>query len=111
CPGAVRRARRRVSMRARHRDAHGGLVGVAAAARRGIVVRTAAVLERLAAVRCALLDKTGTLTARQLRLVAVEPAPGSGLDADQLLVRAAALEAGLTHPLAQAVVEAAHARR
>jgi P-type Cu+ transporter len=75
------------------------------------VVRTAAVLERLAAVRCALLDKTGTLTARQLRLVAVEPAPGSGLDADQLLVRAAALEAGLTHPLAQAVVEAAHARR
>lgn len=85
-------------------------VGVAAAARRGVVVRSAPVLERLAAVQRVLLDKTGTLTARRLRLVAIEPAPDSGLDTDQLLARAAGLEAGLSHPLAQAVTDAALAR-
>ena len=85
-------------------------VGVAAAARRGVVVRSAPVLERLATVRRVLLDKTGTLTGRHLQLVAVEPAPDSGLDGDQLLARAAALERGLTHPLARAVTEGAHAR-
>jgi heavy metal translocating P-type ATPase len=85
-------------------------VGVAAAARRGVVVRSAPVLERLAAVRRVLLDKTGTLTARRLRLVAIEPAPDSGLDDCQLLARAAGLEAGLSHPLARAVTDAALAR-
>jgi Cu+-exporting ATPase len=85
-------------------------VGLAAAVRRGVVVRSAAALERTAAVRGVVFDKTGTLTTPELRLVACEPAPAGGLDADALLARAAALEDGLRHPVARAIVAAAQAR-
>jgi len=79
--------------------------GLAAATERGVVVRNAPVLERLAQVTAVLLDKTGTLTARTPALVALEPAPG--VTPARLLERVAALERGLPHPLARAVVAAA----
>jgi Cu2+-exporting ATPase len=79
--------------------------GVAAAARRGVVVRGAPVLERLADVRTVLFDKTGTLTAGEPRLVRVEPAAL----APQLLALGAGLEAGLSHPIARGLVRAAAA--
>jgi Cu+-exporting ATPase len=84
-----------------------GLVG---AAGRGLVVRSAPVLERAAAVSDVLFDKTGTLTAGPPRLVAADPAPRSGLTANALLARAAGLEAGLGHPVARAIADAARAR-
>lgn len=80
--------------------------GLVAAARRGVIVRSAAALERAADVDTALFDKTGTLTDRTPRLVAIELAAGSGFSEDELLARAAALEAGLTHPLARAIAAA-----
>jgi heavy metal translocating P-type ATPase len=80
------------------------------AARRGVIVRTAAALERAADLRDVLFDKTGTLTDCEPRLVAVEPASDAGLDASELLAIAAALESGLTHPLARAIAAAWAAR-
>jgi Cu+-exporting ATPase len=83
--------------------------GLATAARRGVIVRTAPVLERLADVGHVLFDKTGTLTDGVPRLVAVDAA--EGLSADAVLARAAAVEAGLGHPLARAIGAAAAERR
>jgi len=86
-------------------------LGLAAAARRGIVVRSAAALERAAEVGCVLFDKTGTLTDRLPALRAVAVAPGCGFDRDEVLALAAALETGLVHPLARSIEAAFHAER
>lgn len=81
-------------------------VALGAAASRGVIVRNAAALERAAHVRTVLLDKTGTLTlpdARVLRAVAAPPrAPAD------LLPLLAALAALSAHPLSAALL--AHAR-
>jgi Cu2+-exporting ATPase len=79
--------------------------GLAAAARRGVVVRSAAALERAAAVRTVVFDKTGTLTTRAPRLAAIEPA--AGVEPAHVLARAAALAGALQHPLAVAITAAA----
>jgi Cu2+-exporting ATPase len=83
--------------------------GLAAAARRGVIIRSAPILERAATISDVLFDKTGTLTDGMPRLVRVATAPG--VDADAMLARAAAVEAGLGHPLAVAIGAAADARR
>ena len=80
--------------------------GLVTAARRGVIVRSAPVFERAAEIKQVLFDKTGTLTDRMPRLVAIEPAANSGLSQHDVLSRAAALEAGLKHPLAAAVAAA-----
>jgi Cu2+-exporting ATPase len=79
---------------------------LATAARRGVVVRSAAAFERLASVKQVFLDKTGTLTEPIPRLAAIERFPGVTLGDDELLARAAALEAHLSHPLARRLVAA-----
>jgi Cu+-exporting ATPase len=86
-------------------------LGLVAAARRGIVVRSAAALERAAAVTTVLFDKTGTLTERDPILRQVMVAPGSALGRDEILDLAAALESGLAHPLARSIEAAFRAAR
>jgi heavy metal translocating P-type ATPase len=81
--------------------------GLATAARRGVVVRSAAALERAAGIRAVVFDKTGTLTARAPHLRAVEPA--AGVDSAHVLSRAAAVARAVQHPLAAAIVTAAGA--
>ena len=77
-------------------------LGLGRAAERGVLLRRAAVLEQLAAVRHAFFDKTGTLTRRPLQLVGVR-----ALDDEEELCRlAAAVEARSEHPLGQALVAA-----
>ena len=84
------------------------VAGVGRAARRGIVVKGAAALERLARVRTILFDKTGTLTPGHPRLAAVDADHGIGRE--EALRLAAALAQGSTHPVAAALVAAAAAR-
>jgi heavy metal translocating P-type ATPase len=79
---------------------------LATAARRGVVVRSAAAFERLASVKHVFLDKTGTLTEPVPRLAGIERFAGVSLGDDRLLGRAAALEAHLSHPLAKRLVAA-----
>ena len=83
------------------------VAGIGRAARRGIVVKGGAALERLARVETVLFDKTGTLTPGRPALVAVEadPAVGEGTS----LRLAAALAQGSTHPVSAALVAAAAA--
>ncbi|NCA11079.1 heavy metal translocating P-type ATPase [bacterium] len=78
---------------------------VSLAAKRGIVIRDPAILERLDTCRTAIFDKTGTLTYGTPKLTEVATFDG-WQDAD-LLALAASLETYSKHPLAAAVVEAA----
>ena len=74
-------------------------------ARRGIVVTRAHAVEALARASDMVLDKTGTLTRGELRLL--ELTPNGRLSRDRCLQIAAALEAGAAHPVAAAVCRAA----
>lgn len=86
------------------------LATIANAGRHGILIKSAVALEDLGRVSIVAFDKTGTLTEGTPRIAAVEPLPGSGLSADALVTLAAAAERPSEHPLARAVVAAAHER-
>lgn len=74
--------------------------GVARGARVGVLFKSGAALERLAGVRHLALDKTGTLTLGQPRLVRVIPL---GASAEEALALAKAVAQGSAHPLARAL--------
>jgi len=81
---------------------------VSLAAKRGIVIRDPAVLERLDTCRTAIFDKTGTLTYGEPRLTEILVV--GVMPADDVLGLAASLERYSRHPLAEAVVAAAAER-
>ncbi|MBJ3593389.1 Zn(II)/Cd(II)/Pb(II) translocating P-type ATPase ZntA [Salmonella enterica subsp. enterica serovar Saintpaul] len=82
--------------------------GLAAAARRGALIKGGAALEQLGRVTQVAFDKTGTLTVGKPRVTAIHPA--SGITESELLALAAAVEQGATHPLAQAIIREAQTR-
>jgi heavy metal translocating P-type ATPase len=84
------------------------VAGLSRCARRGVVVKSGAVLERLARCTSAILDKTGTLTRGRPELSAVVCAPG--VEESEVLTLAASLEQHSSHVLAASVVSAARAR-
>ncbi|HEY7056053.1 MAG TPA: heavy metal translocating P-type ATPase [Vicinamibacterales bacterium] len=80
---------------------------LAAAARKGVLLKGGAHLERLADVRCVAFDKTGTLTKGQLHVVGVTPF--NGTSPERILQLAASLEARSEHPIGRAIVARAAA--
>ena len=80
---------------------------LSAAARNGVLVKGGAYLERLAGVTVIAFDKTGTLTKGELRVTDVLAA---GTSCEEVLRRAAAVEARSEHPVARAVVAYARTR-
>ncbi|WP_136715490.1 heavy metal translocating P-type ATPase [Halorientalis salina] len=76
--------------------------GVREASAAGIVVATEAVFEEVPEVDVVVFDKTGTLTTGELQVVDV-----AGETPDEALRRAAAVESLSSHPVAEAVVDAA----
>ena len=81
------------------------MVGTGRAAHLGILIRDARGLERAGAITAVVLDKTGTLTVGQPRVMDVIAAPG--VEPATLVAAAAAAETRSGHPLANAVT--AHA--
>lgn len=77
--------------------------GLAAAARRGILVKGGMHLEAGRKLRAVALDKTGTITEGRPRLTDVVPLDGQ--NRDDVLQLAASLDALSDHPVARAVVE------
>ena len=75
---------------------------IAAAARRGVLFKGSASLERLASVRAIAFDKTGTLTRGQPRVTDVVAVPPFS-EADVVRIAACAEERS-EHPLARAIV-------
>ena len=82
---------------------------ISLAAKRSIIVRDPAVLERLGQCRTIVLDKTGTLTYG--RPVLTEQMTAPGLDALEVLELAATVERYSKHPLAAPVLDAARKAR
>ncbi len=78
---------------------------ISLAARRSIVIRDPAVLERIGGCKTMIFDKTGTLTYGEPQLV--EQLVDVDFQADDVLQVAASLEQYSKHPLAQPVIEAA----
>jgi Cd2+/Zn2+-exporting ATPase len=80
---------------------------LAGGARRGLLMKGGAVLETLARVTTVFFDKTGTLTAGKPQITDIVAILGEETD---VLRQAAALEAGSSHPLGQAILAAASER-
>jgi P-type Cu+ transporter len=85
------------------------MVATGRGAEHGVLVRSAAALERLHAVTTLVFDKTGTLTVGHPRvtdLIAADP----GIAEADLLALAAAAEQGSEHPIGEAIVTLAKDR-
>jgi Cu+-exporting ATPase len=84
------------------------LVGTGRGAQLGILIKGPEVLESTRRVDTVVLDKTGTLTTGVMSLVAVHPR--DGVDADDALRLAGAVEDASEHPVARAIAAAARER-
>ncbi|WP_299305768.1 cation-translocating P-type ATPase [uncultured Brachybacterium sp.] len=80
---------------------------IGSASRLGVVIKSGVAVEQLGTIRTVALDKTGTLTRNQPRVVEVITVDGRRRE--EILALAAALEATSSHPLATAVLAAAEA--
>lgn len=76
------------------------MVGTGVAAQHGILIKDAQALELAHRIQTVVFDKTGTLTVGKPTLMQFEACAGAPND---LLAKAAAVEAGSMHPLASAV--------
>ena len=81
------------------------LVGTGRGAQLGLLISGPEVLEHSRSIDMVVLDKTGTLTTGNMRALAVHAEAGHSND--EVLGRAAAVEAGSEHPLARAIVDKA----
>ena len=79
------------------------LAGVARAAKQGVLIKGGRPLEDLGSLNAVAFDKTGTLTEGKPKLTNV--IPFSGVDKDELLSVAVAVERLSDHPLASAIVK------
>ncbi|MCH8552298.1 MAG: heavy metal translocating P-type ATPase [Natronospirillum sp.] len=83
------------------------MVGSGLGAERGILIRSGAAIQSFKDIKVMVLDKTGTITRGEPKLTDVVPA--SGVQRNELLRWAAALENASEHPIAQAIVAGARA--
>ncbi len=84
------------------------MVGTGRGAEMGVLFKSAEILERAGEMDTVVLDKTGTITRGEPRLVAARG--WHGHTDDEVLAIAAAVEQFSEHPVAQAVVQAARER-
>jgi len=84
------------------------MVATGRGATMGILFKNAEAIEMMRQVDTLVVDKTGTLTEGKPKLVSV--VARDGFDDHDLLQLAASLERGSEHPLAESIVQGAHAR-
>ncbi|EKD35311.1 MAG: hypothetical protein ACD_75C01960G0002 [uncultured bacterium] len=82
------------------------MAAIGRAARAGVLVKGGQHIENVALADTIFFDKTGTLTEGNPRVD--EIVPTEGIAGDELLRHAASVECNSTHPLARAVIQAAH---
>lgn len=82
--------------------------GLSRAAKLGILIKGGKAIETLARVRSLVIDKTGTLTVGQARIVSTNAV--DGMTPDELLRVAASLDQASKHVIAQTIVAAAHSK-
>lgn len=84
------------------------MVAVGRGAGLGVLIKNAEALERMEKVDTLVVDKTGTLTEGRPSVTATVPV--DGFDEDDILRLAAGVERASDHPLARAIVDAAHGK-
>lgn len=82
-------------------------ISTAVSARNGILVKDRLALERMRTITAVLFDKTGTLTEGRHVVTGIA---GDGISTDEVLRLAGGVELDSEHPLARAIVTAAHDR-
>ncbi len=87
------------------------MVGIGKGAEHGILIRSGEALQTARNIQTVVLDKTGTITKGKPELTDIVISDQSSVDSGQLLRLAASVEKISEHPLAQAIVEGAQARK
>jgi Cu+-exporting ATPase len=87
------------------------MVGIGKGAEHGILIRSGEALQTARAIQIVVLDKTGTITKGKPELTDVILANPLDSNSDQILRMVASVEKVSEHPLAQAIVEGAQARK
>ncbi|MGK7895582.1 MAG: heavy metal translocating P-type ATPase, partial [Xenococcus sp. (in: cyanobacteria)] len=82
------------------------LSGIAYGARKGILFKNGAQLEKIGRIKAIAFDKTGTLTMGKLEVVDIIPAASHSTE--RVLELAAAIESGSEHPIGEAIIQAAN---
>ena len=82
--------------------------GLSRAARHGILIKGGKPLEMMAGIRSLVLDKTGTLTSGQAKVIAVQPE--RGFDENDVIRIAGSLDQASKHIIAQTLVSEARNR-
>ncbi len=87
------------------------MVGIGKGAENGILIRSGEALQTARAIQIVVLDKTGTITKGQPELTDIIISDQLIVKDDELLRLASSVEKVSEHPLAQAIVEGAQARK
>ncbi len=87
------------------------MVGIGKGAENGILIRSGEALQTARAIQTVVLDKTGTITKGKPELTDVLISDEPIVKDDELLRLASSVEKVSEHPLAQAIVEGAQARK
>ena len=87
------------------------MVGIGKGAENGILIRSGEALQTARAIQTVVLDKTGTITKGKPELTDIVLSDKSVVKDDELLRLASSVEKISEHPLAQAIVEGAQARK
>ena len=87
------------------------MVGIGKGAENGILIRSGEALQTARAIQTVVLDKTGTITKGKPELTDVVISDQLIVNDDELLKLSASVEKVSEHPLAQAIVEGAQARK
>jgi len=87
------------------------MVGIGKGAEHGILIRSGEALQTARAIQIVVLDKTGTITKGKPELTDVVLSDQLIVKEDELLKLASSVEKVSEHPLAQAIVDGAQARK
>jgi Cu+-exporting ATPase len=87
------------------------MVGIGKGAENGILIRSGEALQTARAIQIVVLDKTGTITKGKPELTDVVLIEQASVNDDEMLRLAASVEKVSEHPLAQAIVDGAQARK
>ncbi|MBE0680717.1 MAG: heavy metal translocating P-type ATPase [Anaerolineales bacterium] len=87
------------------------MVGIGKGAENGILIRSGEALQTARAIQIVVLDKTGTITKGRPELTDIVISDQPTVKDDELLRLASSVEKVSEHPLAQAIVEGAQARK
>ena len=87
------------------------MVGTGKGAEKGILIKSGQALEIAHQVDTIIFDKTGTITQGKPMVTDILPIQGAGISVEEVLRYTASAEAMSEHPLGQAIVEEAKAKR